>query len=145
MWISKRTWFAAFPKFRPQNTFGIVHRIMSCVFFWTRCEKHCPSGIFGYVVLPPGHVWMYDCPSGSWEGPLQENLFWANTKWANIFPLLQVAKWSQQWSKGWAFFFFFKPMMFRYNPQVSETLRNYYSENMMRNKLPGRMKTEDIM
>lgn len=139
MWISKRTWLAAFPKFIwPQNTFWIVHRITSCVFFWTWCEKCCPSGIFGYVALPPGHVWKYDCPSGSWERPIQENLFRANTKWANIFPLLQVTKWSQQWSKGLSHFF--SPMMFRYSPQFSETLRNYCSENTMRNKLPGRRK-----
>lgn len=118
----KGAWFAAFPKFRPQSTFGIVHRIMSCVF-----SEH---GVRNIVLVGSLQI----CCSAPWAcldvwlslwvlgGPLQENLFWANTKWANIFPLLPSSKNGVSSEvKAEPFFFFFKPMMFRYNPQVSET------------------------
>lgn len=73
---------------------------------------------------------------------MQENLFWANTKRANIFLLLQVRKWSQQRRKGLNLFV--SSMIFRYSPLVWEPLKNYCNENTMRN-YHGGGKTEDIM
>lgn len=61
----------------------------------------------------------------------------------HVFPLLQIRKWSQQWGKGLSLFV--SSMMFRYRPQVWETLRNYSNGNTIRNKLPGRRKTQDII